>query len=372
MNKRVYIVSGGYFDFDRGIHTIGGVQTYVYELSAIFRELGFDVTIYAYDPKEREADENGCHVRGYNIPDDKNRIKRLDALVCQEMQSIDDLVLIDTHFRVYPKSKIKHLITIQHGISWDIPRYRGHSIVRMMLAKAVDAYSTVKQLEVCEHAVCVDHNFVNWYRALMEEPHCRFTVIPNFTHIFPIVEKPADRINIMFARRLIEYRGTRVFTSAIKRILPDYDNVYVTIAGDGPDLKWMKSELASFDHVNFTTYQAQDSAKIHADKHIAVVPTVGSEGTSLSLLEAMSSQCAVICSDVGGMTDIVLDGYNGIMVGAGNSESLYQAMKSLIDNPEDIKRLSKIGYETVKQSFSYERWKMQWIEVIQGLSKDAQ
>jgi len=107
--------------------------------------------------------------------------------------------------------------------------------------------------------------------------------------------------------------------------------------------------------------------EIHKDKHIAVVPTVGSEGTSLSLLEAMSAQCAVVCTNVGGITNIVLNNYNGKIVNAGDVDQLYQAIKELIDNPESRERLAKTGYETVKYAFSYERWVNQWSEVIKNI-----
>ena len=94
------------------------------------------------------------------------------------------------------------------------------------------------------------------------------------------------------------------------------------------------------------------------------VPTVGSEGTSLSLLEAMSAQCAVIASNVGGMTNIILDNYNGLLVNAGDSDDLYKAIKKLLDYPEDRERLSAKAYETVKQAFSYEKWAEKWKEVL--------
>lgn len=116
----------------------------------------------------------------------------------------------------------------------------------------------------------------------------------------------------------------------------------------------MRDKLAAFNNVSFISYKSSESLDIHADKHIAVVPTIGSEGTSLSLLEAMSAQCAVIASNVGGMTNIILDDFNGLMVNAGDSLDLYRAMKRLIDNPTVMNRLSENAYKTVKQAFSYD------------------
>ena len=83
----------------------------------------------------------------------------------------------------------------------------------------------------------------------------------------------------------------------------------------------------------------------------------------------MSAQCAVITSDVGGITNIVVDGYNGLMTPAGDVEALYQAIKFLLNNPHEMKRLSSNAYEMVKSSFSYEKWKMEWKKVIKEVKQ---
>ena len=46
----------------------------------------------------------------------------------------------------------------------------------------------------------------------------------------------------------------------------------------------MKAQLVDYSNVHFISYKSNESLLIHLDKDIAVVPTVGSEGTSLSLL----------------------------------------------------------------------------------------
>ena len=128
---------------------------------------------------------------------------------------------------------------------------------------------------------------------------------------------------------------------------------------------WMKLEMEAYqDKVTFTTYNSEEALKIHADKHIAVIPTVGSEGTSLSLLEAMSAQCAVICTDVGGMTNVVIDRYNGLMINAGDSQMLYKAIKELINDEKLLRCLAERGYETFKNGFSYTMWSNRWKDVV--------
>ncbi|MBO7309866.1 MAG: glycosyltransferase family 4 protein, partial [Clostridia bacterium] len=186
----------------------------------------------------------------------------------------------------------------------------------------------------------------------------------NYTNIADKFDKPADKLRVIFARRLFDYRGTRVFTNAIKRILDEGYDINVTVAGSGPDENWMHEQLDSYISVSFIKYQSHESLDIHKDKHIAVVPTIGSEGTSLSLLEAMSAQCAVVCTNVGGMTNIVLDGHNGLIVNSGSVDQLYEAIKRLLDDEALRIKLSNNAYQSVIDSFSYEKWAEQWKKLL--------
>lgn len=281
----------------------------------------------------------------------------------------NDLLIFTTDSRIQ-KSNVRKSISIQHGICWDIPRHEKFSPFLNSIYtfnRSRQAFKILERIRKVNNIVCVDYNFVNWYRAVAAYEAVKLHVIPNFTEIAPVVEKPGDRINLIFARRFEIYRGTRIFANAISRILNEYNNVYVTVAGSGPDEGYLKEKLFPFgERVVFTRYMSGEALKIHADKHIAVVPTVGSEGTSLSLLEAMSSQCAVVCTNVGGMTNIVIDGYNGLMVSP-NENALFEAVSKLVSDSKMRERLATRAYETVKEGFSYDKWKASWKKLLEAV-----
>lgn len=360
---KVYIVNRDYYDFDSQTIKIGGIQTYTTDLSQICKGLFDDVTIFVKDEKERTAVVNGCKLVGYNIKEGKGWTSRLAKYV-RKNTTLEDLIIYYTDTALPNTYMGNNSIVIQHGICWDIPRLNNHSLFRMVLAKGVEAYRILKRIQAAKAVVCVDYNFPNWYRTQVDKPHGNLYVIPNYAQIAPIVEKPKEIVNIIFSRRLCWYRGTRVFVEAIKPILNTFPNVHVTVAGDGPDEQWMREQLSVYPNVSFTKYTTGESLKIHSDKHIAIIPTVGSEGTSLSLLEAMSAQCAVICTDVGGMTNIVLDGYNGKIVSSGDANELSCAIKALVENEVERERIAHNGYITVKESFSYEKWSERWKSVL--------
>jgi PEP-CTERM/exosortase A-associated glycosyltransferase len=67
--------------------------------------------------------------------------------------------------------------------------------------------------------------------------------------------------------------------------------------------------------------------------------------TPLKPLEALAMRKAVLGSNVGGLKEILADGKVGAMFEAGSSESLAQALISLLTNPAERERLATTGYE---------------------------
>ena len=92
---------------------------------------------------------------------------------------------------------------------------------------------------------------------------------------------------------------------------------------------------------------------------IAVIPSLGSEGTSLSAIEAMSAGCAVVATCVGGLTNIIIDGYNGKLA-TPDEDELYEVLYKVITDGELRHRLAERAHTTVNESFSIDIWRERW------------
>lgn len=369
---KLHIFWYGFISDDGKSVSVGGVQTYLINLTKLFNEKGIEVHFYRAGNCDIENILYNIHFHVFKSSlSDRDLPHQVKAAFNHYKEKIDkqrDIVLFAEEHLSF-KTSGYHVISLQHGIYWDKPDYRSNNsnfrFALILYRKIKETISLLRHSTYSDILVCVDYNYVNWYRALMPCTKTKLYVVPNFAPLFPRVGKPVNIVNIMFARRFVPFRGTRVFGTAIKRILREYENVHVTLAGWGSDETWLHEQLDGYgEKIEFTTYKSEESFQIHSDKHIAVVPTVGSEGTSLSLLEAMSSHCAVIGSDVGGITNIILDGYNGLMVPAGNSNSLYEAIKLLIDNSVLREKIAEKGYETIQESFSLDVWMSKWRRII--------
>lgn len=355
-----------YYDREGKNISVGGIQTYISALSGVLIENGYYVNIFQSADREFEIHNGNITIYGCKCSLKKAKTELLRR--CKTCLDNDDIVIFGTDTLSAPVEVPS--IAIQHGISWDVPN-NCKSFLISYLKKTYKAWKRIKQISSADLLICVDYNFINWIRAVSPFCNVKMVAIPNFTPIpnTSFEKKKNSTIEIIFARRFFWYRGTRVFAEAIEKVLNEKKNIHVTFAGEGDDEQFLKEKFEKYDNVTFIRYESNESLKIHANKNIAVIPTVGSEGTSLSLLEAMASKCAVICTDVGGMTNIVINGYNGMMVGAGDVNQLYDALIKLIEDEDLRNQLSQNSFITVKEAFSYERWSAQWLEVVENIQK---
>mgnify|MGYP004656604703 CR=1 FL=1 len=373
MYKRIFILISSFLDYIGIDFKIGGVQTYCFELSKLLINNQTKVTIYQFANTDFETSYEGVRVIGKKVPiKNYNKAKKMlykKFLKEAKPDKNNDILLFITDYMIV-KNDFAKSIAIQHGVAWDITSYKKESNTSNILKIIYNSIGTIKKYmryKLVNNIVAVDYNFLNWYRTQVKNINNKIIVIPNFVGTINRRELLKDgTIKIIFARRFVPYRGTRLFAKVIERLLVEFNNLQITIAGDGPDEQFIKENLNKYQNVCLTRFSPEESFDIHSKHDIAVVPTLGSEGTSLSLLEAMGAGCAVVCTNVGGMTNIVLNRYNGIMISP-SEEELYAALKELIENYEFRRFLSQKAVETVQCSFNKERWDNEWLKIIKGL-----
>ncbi|MFF2459533.1 glycosyltransferase family 4 protein [Peribacillus simplex] len=366
--SKIYIIYRSFFDMKGEIYTVGGIQTYIRQLIKVIQERN-EVPIVVqfadcnFHKKYNSIDVYGVNVNGLSKERDKAKalINFIEKQICDE-----DMVVFATEDLFVPTS-INKVLAIQHGVGWDIPsqnHFSKRSLFLEVLRKSVGNYIRLKRIRKLQSLVCVDYNFVNWYRSQVFSNNKNIYPIPNCTEVKRnILDKEKDVIKIIFARRFVEFRGTKLFAKVIKKILINYDNVRVTFAGTGPDESYLKEMFKNYSEVNFIKYESENSLEVHEKHHIAIIPTIGSEGTSLSLLEAMASKCAVVATNVGGMTNILIDNYNGLLINPNETE-LYEAIVKLIINNRLRESISENAYITVSEGFSNEIWEEKWNKVL--------
>lgn len=369
--RKIIFLYFRYYDFASNRYEIGGIETYIRNLCEVASACGCEPHVLipiqgAIDDRVLAAGEEVHLVKC--VPGD---VHPLVAEAYRIGNAQEDVLVFATSTMI-EKTKFNHTVGIQHGIYWDTTSIHGQEFTGRNVstaARAVQAKSILNQHSLVSRMVCVDLNYVNWMRALSVANRLPYTYIPNFADTsIAVPERKSDgKVRVVFARRFEAIRGCELLIDVMPRLLREHPEVELTIAGDGS----LEGELhKAFDgggRVKFTRYDAWESIAFHGRFDIALVPSVASEGTSLSLLEAMSAGCAVVATDIGGMSNIVLSGHNGLLVRP-EADDLYRSVSRLVRDIELRTRLSRNARRTVEDSFSRERWAESWTEVLKELS----
>lgn len=362
---KVIVLFGRLYEFSNERYRIGGVATYIRRLHSVVAALGAEYHAVFFDATRNDVVlQDGLHA--HSIEFSKNESDALIKRACEIGDYENDVLVFGTS-TIARKTPFRHTVGIQHGIYWDLETMHGTRIVNRTLALALRAAQARQQLrchEAVSEMVCVDLNYVNWMRSLCVANRLPYTYIPNFAAVPDVTHtKDVHSIRIVFARRFEWIRGCGLLMQFMPRVLEEHPEVELTIAGAGTMEDDLRRAFGSIPRVDFTRYDAVDSIDFHSHYHIALVPSIGSEGTSLSLLEAMSAECAVVATDIGGMSNIVLDGHNGMLVRP-DADDLYGAVTALVTGKELRSRLAANARQTVIDSFTLERWEERWTRVL--------
>ncbi len=82
-----------------------------------------------------------------------------------------------------------------------------------------------------------------------------------------------------------------------------------------------------------------------------------------ALLEAMALEVPVIATSVGGPPELVRDGRDGYLVAPGEPEAWAQAVRRVIDGPEQGREMGQAGRMRIAEAFDVERH----VEAMLGL-----
>lgn len=377
----IYLFALRFYNFESRRINIGGTQTYFQNLSELFISRGYDVKILDIKKGNSIARKDSLGMIQVEEFKYQGNLNKCYHRFYHNVVSNNDFVIIGSdEYAIYPGNQ-KNVISIQHGIGWDIMRSasgKKRFSILFPLYKFKLNILRIKKFLKGSNYVCVDYNYYNWLKAVYEVPDNRIVrVIPNFTRINFSEEdinnktyklQSPTKAKIVFARRFQDFRGAIVWARVVCKLSKEYPELSFTFAGEGPCENEMRKILKGLTNVTFTHYNQEDSVQFHKQYDIAVIPTLFSEGTSLSACEAMAAGCYPIACHTGGLTNIIIDGHNGTLCYP-SEESFYNAVKYVISmNISEFRETVFAAYETARDAFSKELWDARWIEYMKSIN----
>lgn len=145
--------------------------------------------------------------------------------------------------------------------------------------------------------------------------------------------------NINYIGRFTNQKGIKYLMEAIKRMSKD-NSIKFNIYGKGELEDFIKSEINTnnLTNVNLKGYiDSKDVKSVLDETDVLLLPSID-EGLPYILVEAISSGVPCIASDVGGVSEVIINEKNGLLIEKKNVDSICSAIEKI--KGMDIKQMS--------------------------------
>jgi glycosyltransferase involved in cell wall biosynthesis len=193
---------------------------------------------------------------------------------------------------------------------------------------------------------------------------------------FQLIEKrsASGPISLLFIGRIAEKKGLIYLLDAVQDVVREHSNIQVIVCGDGPDRVYCEKKCKDLQIEKYVKFKGRISEQEKIDylrqADILVIPSIvtadgDTEGVPVVLLEGLAGGKSIIASRVGGIPDIIRDGYNGILISERDPGLISKSIIKLIKDPVLRSQLSQNAFRT---SRLYD-WKCigdQYTQILKG------
>lgn len=323
------------------------------KLAEKLRELGIDVRIIWLDEKSRSRHRNTVDftllLSGFRVIRHGVKLARIlkdEQVVCVHTNSLKSA------FYGGVAAKLARLPLVWHIRDQIDSPYLRPNIARFirMLAKLIpngiiaNSHSTMSTLDLPKRRI-------------------RDALVAYSSYDGPIgareEENRMEKFTVLLVGRLDEWKGQHILLDAARAFLGD-SRVQFWLAGDalfGNTLYKEKLEKQIHDekltnvkllgHVDPVRNVLQEADLL---VHTSIIP----EPFGQVIVEGMANGLPVIATDMGGPREIVVDGETGLLIEPSDPRVLEQAIRWMMEHPEERRRMGVLAMQRVRDNFQIE------------------
>ncbi len=346
----------------------GGITRYVLNLSCGLKKRGHKVFVAASSDESRKIlDDNGISFLKLSLktksilsPRIFSAFLGLKKIIEQEDINIIHAQTRVTQFLAFVLSKAvnKPYISTFHGF------YRPHAVRKLVpcLGDLTIAVSRAVGRHVVDDFNLNAENLRVIYNAISPDgtnsanaEYSRFKGNPTLSIV----------------ARLSAEKGHGLLFSAFKRLIKQYPQARLLVVGSGKqeqELKdWVRRENLA-EQIIFLG-NVSNLPALFRITDISVLPST-QEGLGFSILEAQISNVPVVASRVGGIVEVIEDKQTGILFSPGETDSLYEGIKMLIEDEHLRLNIIANAQKQIKQKFTLDTMAVEVEEVYKQVVKE--
>ena len=312
--------------------------------------------------------------------------------------------LVATHIDARPRKKLFHfvracLFVIQNGRNYDICHVHFSQILSLC-RKAFLLLLLPRKVSVVAHyhAAKAEINF-NWVEKglirfigrrskkfiVLSEMWSKALIVNEL--IVPrklvVIYNPAKNLDsgvlsnvrrdqILFAGTLNKRKNYSTLIEALALLPSEFDSVHLVLAGNGEIDK--ASELAHrldvHDRVHLPGWlSSEEVSKLYRNSAVFCLPSFA-EGLPMALIDAWSNDLPVVCSQVGGIADVLRREEAALIVDPGNASDIADCLAEALANGETRLRLIESGRRLVQEHFALPVYLQAITTVYSGLDRN--
>lgn len=345
---------------------IGGVETYVIELSQSLVEMGHDVTVLSADvPKSTKFEllhgVTVCRFPALDLP----YVPYIYSL--RKKLSKFDADILHSH---YPPPFMSNAVSttltdIPHILTYHCDMVIPDSLATLKIPKTFKKLIEYANKKLYLNGILDNATAIitttNSYAITSEVLNSlKYEVIPNAIRLQKFDEAVSggncERAEdaILFVGRLTSVKGVNYLIEAAKIIIEEYPQTSLLIVGQGEDKeklvklsKGYEENIKFFGHVSWPNL-----IRLYKTSTVLALPSFTRlEAFGVVLLEAMACETPVVASDIPGVRDVI--GGAGLLVDPKNPKKLADGLLRVFTNADEARLMGKRGRKLIEQNYNW-------------------
>jgi glycosyltransferase involved in cell wall biosynthesis len=237
---------------------------------------------------------------------------------------------------------IVHFIQSHYLLCWRGSMFRGRqncagqcrsckivTVGRKLLSSCVDCVTAEAQATLQVH---FDHGYFRDATSFVAPAMLEETMPP------PHIEEPAHGpLRVGYIGRLTYNKGVHVIAQAAKE-LAEPDLFAFSVAGDG-DAAYLDELKTDFAGTPAAFLGWISPADFFENIDVLLVPSLWREPFGRVCIEAFAAGVPVMASNIGGLAEVVKEGYNGFLFQPGDANQLRELLERLAKNRDQLRLL---------------------------------
>jgi len=202
----------------------------------------------------------------------------------------------------------------------------------------------------------------------------KITILPNTRPINisnegvgkALVSKPRT---LLFMGELCERKGVYDIINGMKQLETEKAQIEVLLCGQGEqnEIETYIKKLNLEGTIKLLGWvSGQKKEELLQKAYLFLLPSF-IEGLPISILEAMASATPIIATDVGGIPELIKDGYNGYLIPVKSPEQLAIRTDQLLNDENLWMKMAENALSTIKSEFSMQHAEQKLIDLYRSI-----